>query len=425
MPRSDIQCDLMVIGAGMAGMASALFAANRGVTTVQVGMPGEIGFASGLLDLMGVHPVKEGRVWNNPWDAIDRLTRDIPEHPYARIGKNDIRQAVEEFTLFLAESGFPYHTYQDRNADVITPIGTIKKTYCVPENMWNGVKALNKRSSCLLIDFSGLKGFSARQIKETLHERWPELRTARVSFPDTSGEIYTEHMARQMEDRKVRQKLALAVSPHLRGAQVVGLPAILGISRTREVISDFEKQLGVSVFEIPTMPPSVTGLRLRQIFEQQLPKRGVRTLFQQKVLGVRPAGTGEFKFNVGNHDNTLTVGAKGAILASGRFFGKGLHADGKRIRETIFGLPVYQPKDRTLWHCKDFLNPAGHAINLAGLETDDSFRPLDHSGCPAFKTLFAAGSILAHQDWMRMKCGSGLAVATAYIAVNSFLKQVS
>jgi hypothetical protein len=33
--------------------------------------------------------------------------------------------------------------------------------------------------------------------------------------------------------------------------------------------------------------------------------------------------------------------------------------------------------------------------------------------------LFAAGSILAHQDWMRMKCGSGLALSTAYAAVNS------
>jgi glycerol-3-phosphate dehydrogenase subunit B len=28
---------------------------------------------------------------------------------------------------------------------------------------------------------------------------------------------------------------------------------------------------------------------------------------------------------------------------------------------------------------------------------------------------------LAHQDWMRMKCGSGLAIATAYGAVNALL----
>lgn len=31
----------------------------------------------------------------------------------------------------------------------------------------------------------------------------------------------------------------------------------------------------------------------------------------------------------------------------------------------------------------------------------------------------AAGAILAHQDWVRQKCGSGLAIATAYGAVRA------
>ena len=34
--------------------------------------------------------------------------------------------------------------------------------------------------------------------------------------------------------------------------------------------------------------------------------------------------------------------------------------------------------------------------------------------------LFAAGIILAHQDWSRMKCGSGMSVATAYGAIKAF-----
>ena len=53
MSNSDpLKCDLLVIGRGMAGMASALFAANRGLSTVQVGMTGEIVFASGLLEMI-------------------------------------------------------------------------------------------------------------------------------------------------------------------------------------------------------------------------------------------------------------------------------------------------------------------------------------------------------------------------------------
>jgi glycerol-3-phosphate dehydrogenase subunit B len=74
-----------------------------------------------------------------------------------------------------------------------------------------------------------------------------------------------------------------------------------------------------------------------------------------------------------------------------------------------------------LWHADRLFEPAGHAINQAGLETDDMMRPLDASGRPAFENLFAAGIILAHQDWTRMKCGSGLSIATAYGAVKSYI----
>ena len=41
---------------------------------------------------------------------------------------------------------------------------------------------------------------------------------------------------------------------------------------------------------------------------------------------------------------------------------------------------------------------------------------------PSLNCFFAAGSILAHQDWMRMKCGSGLALATGFAAVQSFVR---
>ena len=50
-----IKCDLCVIGTGLAGMAATLFAATRGLSVVQAGHTGEIIFASGLLDLLGVH----------------------------------------------------------------------------------------------------------------------------------------------------------------------------------------------------------------------------------------------------------------------------------------------------------------------------------------------------------------------------------
>ena len=138
-------------------------------------------------------------------------------------------------------------------------------------------------------------------------------------------------------------------------------------------------------------------------------------------MDVRRQGEG-FVLQIGDTSPEILIKTRGIVLASGRFLGKGLSADRKKIRESIFNLPVHQPDKRSEWHCYEFLDPAGHPVNRAGLLTDDRFRPLDHSGKPAHDKLFAAGSILAHQDWMRQKCGSGLAIATAYAAVNAFLE---
>jgi len=61
-------------------------------------------------------------------------------------------------------------------------------------------------------------------------------------------------------------------------------------------------------------------------------------------------------------------------------------------------------------------------VNKAGLEIDAYFRPLGKDGTPAFDTLFAAGSILAHQDWIREKSGCGLSISSAYSAIESYSK---
>ena len=424
MPKPEpIECELAVIGTGMAGMASALFAANRGISTVQIGKTGEIIFATGLLDLMGVHPVEEKKMWENPWEAIDSLIRDIPDHPYSKLQGSDIEAAFDEILSFFQESGVPYQRRQDRNCNVLTPLGTLKRTYCVPQSMWAGVAALEEKAPCLIVDFRGLQGFSGLQIVSTVGDRWPGLRTVRIDFPGMAAvsDLYAEQMASAMELSSTRDAFVDLVKPHIQEARAVGVPAMLGMKESSKVISELGEKLGVPIFEIPTMPPSVTGIRLKEVFERNIPARGVQQFLMKRVLGAEQDKDG-FTLRVGNEDPEYLVKSKGAILATGRFIGKGLQADRFHIRETVFDLPVRQPASRSDWHHEDFLDSRGHPVNRAGVEIDDDFRPLDSAGNPVYENLFAAGSILAHQDWMRMKCGSGLAIATAYGAVDSFLR---
>ena len=417
----DIDCELLIIGAGMTGMAASLFAGSRGIQTVQVGITSEIIFASGLLDLMGVHPVEQGTVRKDPWEGIEALCRDIPDHPYAKIPPAIIHEAFEELVAFLNAAGLAYVRHKDRNAFVLTPVGTVKPSYFIPRTMWNGARALQTKEPCLIVDIEGLKGFSARQMVASLRPRRPGLNHATISFPGSvhPGEVYLEPLARSLALPQTRQALADELRSHLKDACFLGMPAVFGIQDSHTILSDIEKRVGVPMFEIPTMPPSIPGLRIKETFESNLPSKGVQRFFQKRVMDVKTEGKG-FVVQIGDTSPETLIRTRGILLASGRFLGKGLSADRKQIRESIFNLPVQQPVKRNEWHCYEFLDPAGHPVNRAGLVTDDRFRPFDHSGKIAHEKLFAAGSILAHQDWMRQKCGSGLAIATAYTAVNAF-----
>jgi glycerol-3-phosphate dehydrogenase subunit B len=419
--------DVAVIGAGMAGMAAALFAAGRGLTCIQIGNGGGILFASGLLDLLGVYPVAERRLWQSPYAALAALAREEPDHPLARVDADSIRSAFDTFVTALASAGMPYAPLGERNRKVLTSIGTLKTTFGVPRSMVAGVHALESRQPCLLVDFRGLREFSARQIAATLGDRWPGLRHQRIAFPgaEAAPELYAAHLARALESAETRERMIALVKPLLGDARVIGFPAVLGLARASEVHAAFEAGLGVPVFEIPTMPTSVPGLRLLGALEAAVTARGVRRRHQANVRAIafdRDDGTATLTLEgVPGGERVI---ARAVVLATGRFTGRGLTAGREQVRESILGLPVHQPTSREAWHRRDFLDPSGHAVNRAGLEVDKAWRPLGADGHPAASRLFAVGSILAHQDWMRSKCGSGLAIATAWAATEQLARQL-
>jgi glycerol-3-phosphate dehydrogenase subunit B len=415
--------DVMVIGSGIAGMAASLFAVNRKLSTVQAGSAGGTLFTSGLFDLVSVYPAAEKSVWDSPWDAIAAIRSSGSRHPYTRISNEDIQRSFDEIVSFLNAKGMKFHYDKNRNQKMITSMGTLKYSYCVPESMWAGVEAYEKKSPCLIVDFKGLKEFSARQIAATLQGEWPAIRPLRVEFPGTWGctEIHAVHLAQALELSATRIELAALIKPHLGDAVSVGFPAVMGIKRTQVILAHLHKLLGVPVFEIPMMPASVPGFRLKEIFDSELPQKGLLRLIDKRVDSVARTDSGNFLLNIGGYEETHIIQARSVILATGRFMGKGLLSDRKGIYEPLFNIPLYQPENRKSWHHEQFLNPSGHPINSAGVEVDDSFRPVDGTGAAIHDNLFAAGIILAHQDWMRMKCGSGLAISTAYAAVNAVM----
>jgi len=164
------------------------------------------------------------------------------------------------------------------------------------------------------------------------------------------------------------------------------------------------------------MPTSVPGLRLKNALERAVAARGVERRVHGRVVAIERTGD-EFTLSVAATSAPVALRARAVILATGRFMGQGLTADRARVREPLLDLHVAQPATRSDWHRAELFDPRGHALNRAGVEVDGSFRACDARGAVVHPRLFAVGTILAHQDWARMKCGAGLAIGTASAAV--------
>ena len=88
--------------------------------------------------------------------------------------------------------------------------------------------------------------------------------------------------------------------------------------------------------------------------------------------------------------NGITLEAGEFVLATGRFFSRGLIADMEGVREPLFGADVDFPADRSKWFDPDFFAP--QPFEDFGVKTDKKGRIL--KGGKTVENVFAIGKIL-------------------------------
>ncbi len=411
------QSELAVIGAGIAGCAASIFAQNRGIKTIQIGNTGALAYTSGYFDLLGID---QTNLIRDPWQGLDALRQQQPDHPYSKINNEEIRKAFIEFVTALKDMGLNYTVPSDSNLMAMSPAGTFKPTYCMPSTMSQFTQAMLSRAKVLFIDFMGLEGFSAQEIVANLTSQWSGLRAQRIAFPEmeSGAQVYPEVMARALEVPATLEKLSLQIKQMAEDAEYIALPAILGIHRPDYIHTQMEKLIGLPVFEIPTIPPAVAGIRLREMLEQKLVARGASVITQQKVESVEFKGKA-IQLSHQDHYGSVLIEADNMLLASGRFLSGGLNADQQHIHETLIDLPIQQPDTRGQWFSDEYFDPKGHAVNRSGILVNEKFQVVNHQHEVVDPRLYAAGIVLANQDWIRQRCGAGIAISSAYKAVLS------
>lgn len=411
--------DVVVIGAGLAGLTASirLAQAGRSVTLLSAGIGG-LPLSPGTIDVLGYAPERV----TEPFVAVDALVRRDESHPYARLGADAVRDAIRWFAQLVGSDLAAGNG--DANLQLPTAVGAIRPTALAPASMVAGDVRAGTR--CVVIGFRRLKDFAPGLIAENL-ERTPlpgggcvSAQSAVVDVVARDAEVDSSAVvfARAMDDPRMRERASEAIALHIGDADMVAVPAVIGLSDAPAAMADLSDRLGRPVFEIPLPPPSVPGLRLHERLTGLARSAGVRMVVGGRVVGAERDGarvTALITDTAGRRRNTPT---EWVVFAPGGFESGALTVDSYgAVSEPVFGLPLSggpATVEPDYW--------ADHPLFRMGVAVDSTMRVVDSAGTPVFTNVVAAGGILAGAARWREKSGEGIAIASAVRAADTILE---
>jgi glycerol-3-phosphate dehydrogenase subunit B len=417
--------DTVVIGTGLAGLTAALRLAEEGqrVAVLAKGV-GATHLAPATIDVLGY----AGAAVASPVQALPEFIAANPDHPYRRLFLEPLRASLDWFKARLADHG--YDGSLDENFLVPTAVGVAKPTALVPETMSAG--DLRRGGRFVFVGLRGLKDFFPAYLADNL-TRAPlpggasvSARVVELAPPlGEARDVTSAGFARRFEQAEFREAVLAELDRHLVPGEIVGFPAVLGVGKARQVWQELEAGLGHPVFEVPTLPPSVQGLRLYGTMTGALRRKGGRLVVGTTVAGVESSGKRLDGVVAQTGGRPLTYRARSFVLATGGFASGGLQMDSfGTVRETVFDLPVAglpgpnQPRFEQGYFDE-------HPISRAGVAVDDQSRPVDANGAPAYENLHAAGATLGGAVPWREGSGNGLSLASGYAAASAILEAAS
>ncbi|MCU4925453.1 anaerobic glycerol-3-phosphate dehydrogenase subunit B [Halobacteria archaeon AArc-dxtr1] len=474
-----IEDDVLVIGGGLAGATAALAAADadgdarvRLVTYKQ----STLRHASGLIDVLGYTPDGSGPL-SDPFSELDELPSG---HPYERVGAEAVREALAFFDAVTGDAYRGEHTDANALVPTSEgalkptaryPTATAAGLASDPRDLLlvgfetlpdfdAPLAAAHLEAAGVPFDVRGVSlSFPGIRRDDAKVTRYAHLldRNEAVAEPGSvaaDGGVSTGRTDAGTEPRDgdatrseqtARAALAGAVAPEMDGAERVGFPPILGDDHAATVRRELGERLGATVFEVPAGPPSLPGIRLEDLLYDALNAAGVRVTSGVPVVDYEASDgdDGERRIEhavVDRKGQTVPYHASQYVLATGGLVGKGVKSARERtaggdtaarttapegqpagesertgvVFEPIFGCHVDHAPDRYDWFDDDVYGD--HPFARYGLAVDRELRPLDADGEREFANLRAAGAVLGGYDYAAEKSGSGVSLATGYVA---------
>ena len=390
----SVTYDAVIIGGGISGMMAAITLADAGrkVAVISKGDPACC-FSTGCIDLLAAG--------EDPLHGIGSLPG---EHPYHLVGEDVIIRGLDRFRDIMSDEGMPYVGDCHANRRVLTSLGRSKVTCLVPRTM--AFADIDPDTRLHVLSFKRIKDFYPQYI--TARYRHAAFSTYDAGVTTTAG------IAGRFEDSQFLDEFIT----WLRRLDIqegrIALPAVLGRHFAGEVFEKIAAACKRPLFEIPTLPPSMPGLRLFGGLKHALLRRRGDLYWGREIYSVERIDHQIEAVTLAGTGRATRVEGKSFILATGSLVSGGLYASMENVTETVFNLPTYLPGTRETWFHDDFFAP-GHKIEKTGIRVDSSFRPLDTD----IENLYICGSILAFSEVMKYRCGHGMAIATGVAAAHA------
>ncbi|MGB9848645.1 MAG: FAD-binding protein [Moorellaceae bacterium] len=371
--------DVIVVGAGFAGIMAAAVASGYGARTALVSLgPGSFALGSACLSFGELLSTGEKGV-RAKWAE-----------------KGILEKALHAFKEISAAAGYDYKGAIDNAICLLTATGNFQEVHLAPISLASISKGKGNRRG-LVVGIRQLADFDANFIAEALANEAKcrglsaEYYACVVELPQVPREklMGALEISRYIGDRGFRDRF-ISMLRNIKGdAEEIILPGVLGLDWGTREFKELEEEVGCTVGEIPTLPPSVPGVRVFRCLINYLKRKGVHlymgfpaqdlVLEKNRCVGITVRVPGK----------KLFIKGQVTILATGK--------SGLAESDTLLGIPldkskrVYANEDLQLLSIEG--NLVSRNILVAGSLLGDEGEKSGNAG--ALLTGYYAGSLAA------------------------------
>lgn len=392
--------DAIVVGTGLAGLTAAVRLAEGGARVLVLAKGvGATHLGPCTIDVLGYSPERVER----PGEALARLGDG---HPYAAVGREGVAAALEWFKERLGYVGS-----LDENLLLPTAVGALKPSAAVPESMAAGDLrgASGTGGEVCVVGLRALKDFHAPLLADNLARAGIGARSVELDLvPERRVDVNSLGFARAFDDPAFRAEVAAQLGGRLGAGERVAFPAVLGIAEPAGAFAELRERLARDLFEVPTLPPSVPGMRVFAVLRERLRRAGGRAILNVTVTGADRDGARVTALRARTGLRDSVHGCDHVVLATGGFASGGLELGSDwTARETALGLPVSRMPSGERFRPGYFDE---QPMSRVGVAVDRQLRP------EGLENVRVAGATLAGAEPWKEKSGDGISLATGFRA---------